>query len=52
VSYYLGAGRNFHVGTTFEYVGASTDGAAVGNVPALYTADHWSNLYLEFGLSF
>ena len=51
-SYYLDANHNFHVGTTFEFIAASTNGQAVGNVPAARTTDHWSNLSLEFGLSF
>ena len=51
-SYFFGDSRMFHVGTTFEYIAASTSGQAVGNVPGIQTRDRWSNLYLEFGLSF
>lgn len=47
-----GTAYNFHVGTTFQYVVASTNGQAVGNVPALKTTDHWMNILFEFGLSF
>ena len=52
VSYYLDSNRMFHVGTTVEYISASTNGPAVGNVPALKTTDHWTNVLFEFGLSF
>jgi hypothetical protein len=52
VSYYLDSNRNFHVGTTVQFIAASTNGAAVGNVPALKTTDHWTNLLFEFGFSF
>jgi hypothetical protein len=52
VSYYLDSNRMFHVGTTVQYISASTNGAAVGNVPALKTTDHWTNVLFEFGLSF
>lgn len=52
VSYYLDSGHAFRVGTTLQYVAASTNGQAVGNVPALKTTDHWINLIFEFGLSF
>jgi hypothetical protein len=52
VSYFLDSGRMFHVGTTVQFIAASTNGAAVGNVPALKTTDHWTNVSFEFGLSF
>jgi len=52
VSYYLDSNRNFHVGTTLQYIVASTDGQAVGNVPALKTTDHWVNILFELGFSF
>jgi hypothetical protein len=52
VSYYLDSSRMFHVGTTVQYISASTNGPAVGNVPALKTTDHWTNVLFEFGLSF
>jgi hypothetical protein len=52
VSYFLDENHNFHVGTTFQYVSARTNGQAVGNVPALATTDHWANLSVELGLSF
>jgi hypothetical protein len=51
-SYFFGDGHNFHVGTTYEFVAASTDGQAVGYVPDVRTSDHWSNLFLEFGFRF
>jgi hypothetical protein len=51
-SYFLGDSHTFHVGTTFEFIAASTSGQSVGNVPGIQTRDHWSNLSLEFGLSF
>jgi|SRR5581483_6491321 len=52
VSYFLDENRNFRVGTTFQFVSASTNGQAVGNVPAVKTTDHWATLSFEFGLSF
>jgi hypothetical protein len=52
VSYYLDSSRMFHIGTTVQYISASTNGPAVGNVPALKTTDHWTNVLFEFGLSF
>ena len=52
VSYFLDENKNFRVGTTFQFVSASTNGQAVGNVPAIKTTDHWANLTFEFGLSF
>src|SRR4029078_10376686 len=52
LSYFLDSDHVFHLGTTFEYISASTNGEAVGNVPAAKTADHWSNIYFEFGISF
>lgn len=52
VSYFLDSNHNFRVGTTVEFIAASTNGQAVGNVPALKTTDHWSNLLFEFGFSF
>ncbi len=52
LSYYLDSNQMFHVGTTVQYISASTNGPAVGNVPALKTTDHWANVTFEFGLSF
>ena len=52
VNYYLDSNRNFHVGTTAQFIAASTNGQAVGNVPALKTTDHWTNITFEFGFSF
>jgi len=52
VRYLLDENHNFHVGTTFQYISARTNGQAVGNVPALATTDHWVNLTFEIGLSF
>jgi len=52
VSYFLDENHNFRVGTTVQFIAASTNGQAVGNVPALRTTDHWVNLAFEFGLSF
>lgn len=51
-SYFLDDNHNFHVGTTVQFISASTNGQAVGNVPAMRTTDHWVNLSFEFGLSF
>jgi hypothetical protein len=52
VSYYIDSNRNFRVGTTLQFIAASTDGQAVGNIPALKTTDHWTNILFEFGFSF
>jgi hypothetical protein len=52
VSYFLDDNHNFRVGTTFQFISASTSGQAVGNVPGISTTDHWANLSFEFGLSF
>jgi hypothetical protein len=52
ISYYLDANHNFHVGTTLEFIAASTNGQAVGNVPAISTSDRWTTISFEFGLSF
>jgi hypothetical protein len=52
VKYYLDSNHNFHVGTTVEFIAASTNGQAVGNVPALKTTDHWTDVMLEFGFGF
>jgi hypothetical protein len=52
VSYFLDAGHNFRVGTTVQYIVASTSGQAVANIPAVGTTDHWVNLAFVFGLSF
>ena len=50
--YFLNDSRNFSVGTTLQFIAASTNGQAVGNIPAIGTTDHWVNLTFEFGLSF
>jgi hypothetical protein len=52
VSYFFDSNRIFHVGTTVQFVDATTNGPAVGNVPALKTSDHWTNVSFEFGFSF
>jgi len=52
VSYFLDENHNFRVGTTLQYISASLNGQAVGNVPALATTDHWMTLSFGFGLSF
>lgn len=52
VRYYLDEGHTFHLGTTIEFIAASTNGQAVANIPALRTTDHWTNIAVEFGLSF
>jgi len=52
VSYFLDSDHVFHVGTTFQFISASTSGQAVGNIPAAKTTDHWANIYVEFGMSF
>ena len=51
-SYFFGEHHILHVGTTFEFVSASTNDPAVGNGPTLNTTDHFSNLYIEFGFRF
>jgi hypothetical protein len=52
VNYFLDENKTFHLGSTFEFISASTSGSAVGNVPAVKTTDHWANLSFELGLSF
>jgi hypothetical protein len=50
--YYLDENHNFHVGATYQFISASTNGQPVGDLPANKTTDHWSNIAFEFGLSF
>lgn len=52
VSYFLDDNHNFRVGTTLQYIAASTNGQAVANFPANKTTDHWIDLSFEFGVSF
>jgi hypothetical protein len=52
VSYFLDSNHTFRVGTTVQFIAASTAGQAVGNVPAVKTTDHWTNILFEFGLGF
>jgi len=52
VSYFLDSNHNFRVGTTLQYVAASTNGQAVANIPPIQTTDHWLNLAFDFGFSF
>src|SRR5579863_1095588 len=51
-SYFLDSNHTFHVGTTLQFIDASTNGAAVANIPPVRTTDHWTNVLFEFGLSF
>ena len=51
-SYFLDENHTFRVGTTLQYISASTNGQAVGNVPAIATTDHWMTVSFGFGLSF
>jgi hypothetical protein len=52
VNYFLDSEHTFHVGTTVQYISASTKGQDVGNVVGGSTSDHWINLVFEFGLRF
>ena len=52
VSYFLDSNRIFKIGATAQYISASTNGAAVADIPALKTTDHWTNVLLQFGVSF
>jgi hypothetical protein len=52
VAYFLDQSRNFHLGTTFQYISATTTGQDVGNVAGISTSDHWANLTFEVGLRF
>ena len=52
VRYYLDENHTFHVGTTFQYITATTQGPPVGDVPGVRTSDHWTNVALGFGVSF
>ncbi len=51
-NYFLDSNHNFHVGMTLQYIAGSTNGAPVANIPPIRTTDHWTNLFVEFGLSF
>ncbi len=50
--YFLDSNHNFKVGTILQYIAGTTNGQAVGNVPANSTKDHWFNLMFDFGFSF
>lgn len=52
VSYFLDENHNFHVGTTLQFIAGSTNGQPVANIPAAKTTDHWTNIFIEFGMSF
>lgn len=52
VSYFLDSNHNFRVGTTVQYIVASTNGQAVANIPAIATTDRWLSLAFTFGVSF
>ncbi len=52
LSYFLDRNRTFHVGTTLEFIGGSTNGQAVADIPSMKTTDHWTNVFIEFGISF
>jgi hypothetical protein len=52
VNYFLDSNRTFRIGTTVQYISASTNGGAVANIPPLKTTDHWINVLLQFGVSF
>jgi|GEM_PF-686850 len=52
VNYFLDSNHTFRVGTTVQYISASTNGPAVANFPALKTTDHWINVLFQFGVSF
>lgn len=43
---------NLYFGTTLQYVSATLNGDAVGNVPAIKTSDHWSNVLFGVGFRF
>jgi hypothetical protein len=51
-SCFLDSDHVFHVGTTFRFISASTNGPSIGNVPAMKTTDRWANISFEFGMSF
>lgn len=52
LSYFLDSNKNFHVGTTAEFISASLNGQAVGSIPAVKTKDHWTTIAIEVGFSF
>lgn len=52
VSYFLDSDHIFHVGTTLQFISASTNGQVVGSSPSAKTSDRWVNFYIEFGMSF
>jgi hypothetical protein len=51
-SWFFDADRHIHVGTTLQFVAASTDGQSVANIPASRTSDHWTNIFIEAGFDF
>lgn len=52
VSYFLDSNHQIRIGTTLQYVAASTNGQAVANIPAVKTTDHWLQIAIVFGFSF
>ena len=52
VSYFLDSDHIFHVGSTLQFISASTNGPSIGNVPAAKTTDRWATISIEFGMSF
>lgn len=51
-NYALDSNHNWRIGTTFQYVAATTSGQAVGNVASPKSTDHWGLLTFYLGLSF
>ncbi len=52
VRHYLDANRNFHVGTTWQFIAPSTSRTPAGKIPALETTNDRSDALFEFGFSF
>lgn len=50
--YFLDDNHTFHIGTTVEFISATTNGDPVGDIPGISTTDHWTNVSVDFGLSF
>jgi hypothetical protein len=51
-SWFLDSSQSFHIGATVQFVSASTNGQSLGSIPGVRTSDHWTNIFLEAGLSF
>lgn len=49
IRYLFGDDGTYFVGTNLQYISASVNGDAVGNIPAMKTTDRWTNALIEIG---